>query len=159
MSTSGEIENALGIILPDAYKKLLDSPPYLKNKEYFNFYFLTDVEQLIHDNRAYKMIPDDLSEIDDGSLLGGLKRVMLYGSKRKIIEHRLNYIKEWADQKKFVIGNDGGEEIYFIYLDKPECPVLVYEIETKKSYQKCMSITEYIVYLNSTDEKVTQQRA
>jgi hypothetical protein len=69
MSTSREIENTLGIILPNVYKKLLDSFPYLKNKEHFYYYFLIDPKQLIDDNRAYKIIIDDLSEIDDGSLL------------------------------------------------------------------------------------------
>lgn len=155
MSASREIENNLGIALPEKYKSYLDSPPDIQNEYIYQFYFLIDPKQIIEDNRAYKMDIYDLSDIDNGTFLGSLKRFLFYGTKDKIIKHRKKHVKEWVEPGKFVIGSDGGEEMFFIYLNNPECPVFVYELETKESYKKYNSITEYFEYLKTITEEDT----
>ncbi|APG27066.1 hypothetical protein A7E78_03985 [Syntrophotalea acetylenivorans] len=143
-STSTVIESELGIILPDLYKNILDNPHFSKNEDSSLYYLITDPQCLIELNNAYKIKPDDLSDIDDGSLFGRLKRVLLHGSKKRIVAQRKKHHKEWVEPKKFVIGSDGGEELFFIYLDKPKCPVYVYELETGNSAYGFDLMSKYI---------------
>ena len=146
---STKIESELGIILPALYKNILDNPPSEKYDDSSFYYLITAPQQLIELNKAYKIMPDDLSDIDDGSFFGRFKRIMLHGSKKRIVAQRKKQHKEWVEPKKFVIGGDGGEEIFFIYLNKPKCPVYVYELETGNSFYKFDLMTRYI---NDIDE-------
>lgn len=47
MSASEVIENALGILLPDLYKNILDNPHSPKDAESSIYYLTTDPQQLI----------------------------------------------------------------------------------------------------------------
>lgn len=152
MSASKEIESELGITLPDLYKNILDNPPFSKYEDSSIYYLITDPQRLIEINKAYKMKPDDLSDIDDGGFFGRLKRILFHGSKKRIVAQRKKHYKEWVEPKKFVIGNDGGEEIFYIYLDKPKCPVFVYELETGNSFYKFDLISKYINDIDALDE-------
>lgn len=143
-STSTVIESELGIILPDLYKNILDNPHFSKNEDSSLYYLITDPQCLIELNNAYKIKPDDLSDIDDGSFFGRLRRVLLHGSKKRIVAQRKKHHKEWVEPEKFVIGSDGGEELFFIYLDKPKCPVYVYELETGNSVYRFDLMSKYI---------------
>ena len=152
MSASREVERELGIILPDLYKNILDNPPFSKDGDSSIYYLTTDPQRLVEINKAYKMNPDDLSDLDDGRLVSRLKRIFFHGSKKRIMAQRKKHYKDWVETKKFVIGNDGGEEIFFIYLNKPKCPVFVYEIETGNSFYKFDLISRYINDIDALDE-------
>lgn len=152
MSASEEIESELGITLPDLYKNILDNSPFSKGEDSSFYYLITDPQRLIELNKAYKIKPDDLSDIDDGSFLGRLKRILLHGSKKRIVAQRKKHYKVWVEPKKFVIGGDGGEEIFFIYLDKPKCPVYAYELETGNSLYRFDLMSKYINDIDALDE-------
>jgi hypothetical protein len=152
VSASREVERELGIILPDLYKNILDNPPFSRYEESSIYYLITDPQRLIEINKAYKMNPDDLSDIDDGRFFGRLKRVLFQGSKKRILAQRKKHYKDWVETKKFVIGNDGGEEIFYIYLDKPKCPVYVHEIETGNSFYRFDLISRYINDIDALEE-------
>ena len=51
-------------------------------------------DTLIEDNRAYLMDPNDISDIDDGSFISGLKRLLLYGTKKKVRSLRQQHISD-----------------------------------------------------------------
>lgn len=152
MSVSREVEIELGIILPDLYKNILDNPPLSKYEDSSIYYLITDPQRLIEMNKAYKMNPEDLSDIDDGRFFGRLKRILFQGSKKRILAQRKKHYKDWVETKKFVIGNDGGEEIFYIYLNKPKCPVYVHEIETGNSFYRFDLISRYINDIDALDE-------
>lgn len=152
MSASKEVESELGIILPDLYKNILDNPPILKHENSSIYYLTTDPKRLVENNKAYKMNPEDLSDIDNGRFFGRLKRILFQGSKKRILAQRKKHYKDWVEAKKFVIGNDGGEEIFYIYLNKPTCPVYVHEIETGTSYYEFDLISRYMNDIDALDE-------
>jgi hypothetical protein len=151
-STSTVIESELGIILPDLYKNILDNPHSPKNADSSIYYLTTDSQRLIELNKAYKIQPDDLSDIDDGSFFGRLKRIMVHGSKKRIIAQRERHHREWVEPKKFVIGDDGGEEIFYIYLNKPQCPVYVYEPETGNSFYRFDLMSRYVNDIDALED-------
>jgi hypothetical protein len=151
-STSTVIERELGIILPDLYKNILDNPPSEKYNDSSIYYLITDPQRLIELNNAYKIKPDDLSDIDDGSFFGRLKRIVFYGSKKRIVAQRKKHHKAWVEPKKFVIGSDGGEELFFIYLDKPKCPVYVVELETGNSAYRFDLLSKYINDIDALED-------
>lgn len=103
-------------------------------------------------NNAYQINPDDLSDIDDGSFFGRLKRIVFYGSKKRIVAQRKRHHREWVEPKKFVIGDDGGEEIFYIYLNKPQCPVYAYELETGNSFYRFDLISKYTNDIDALEE-------
>lgn len=152
MSASKEIENELGITLPDLYKNILDNPPFSKYEDSSIYYLITDPQRLIELNKGYKINPDDLSDIDDGSLFGRLKRIMLHGSKKRIVAQRKKHHKEWVEPQKFVIGDDGGEELFYIYLNKPKCPVYAYELETGNSFYRFDLMSQYVNDIDALEE-------
>ncbi len=151
-STSTVIERELGITLPDLYKNILDNPLWSKGGDSSIYYLITDPQQLIELNNAYKIEADDLSDIDDGSFFGRLKRIMMYGSKKRIIAQRIKHHREWVEPQKFVIGGDGGEELFFIYLNKPECPVYAYELETGNSFYRFDLMSQYVNDIDALEE-------
>jgi hypothetical protein len=151
-SPSTVIESELGILLPDLYKNILDNPHSQKNADSSIYYLTTDPQQLIELNKAYKMKADDLSDIDDGSFFGRLKRIMLHGSKKRIVAQRKKHYREWVEPQKFVIGDDGGEELFYIYLNKPKCPVYAYELETGNSFYRFDLMSQYVNDIDALEE-------
>lgn len=77
-------------------------------------------------------------------MLGALKFFLLYGSGKRLVEHRRKWHKAWVQGKRFVIGNDLGEEQYFIVLSDPTCTVHRYELETQRSRKVAGSLTEWL---------------
>lgn len=148
-ATSGIVERALGIRLPNIYRNLIDSPPsFLKTQE-LECYLWVSPETLVNENRAFVLDPADLSDIDDGSLVGGLKRRLFYGSKARIINHRRKYIEQWVESHRFQIGSDGGEETFFICLQDPGCAVWVFDLETRRVARRFESLASYVEHVKS----------
>jgi len=151
-SPSTIIEIELGITLPELYKNILDNPLSSNDEDSSLYYLITDPQRLIELNKAYKIQPDDLSDIDDGSFFGRLKRIMLHGSKKRIVSQRKKHHQEWVAPQKFVIGGDGGEELFYIYLNKPKCPVYVYELETGNSAYRFDLMSQYVNDIDALEE-------
>ncbi len=111
-------------------------PPLSKDEDVFSDYFIIDPKVLIENNCSFEMTAEEAANIEDEGFLGNIKRFLLYGAKNKIIERRKAYHKEWAGQSRFIIGNDGGEEYYYICINNLSCQVFTYELETKKVVSK-----------------------
>ena len=154
-STSEIVEHSLGITLPVIYRNLIDSPPNFTREPGINCYLWISPETLLIENRAYIMDPDDLSDIDDGSFLGGVKRRLLYGPKTKITNHRRRYLERWVKPKRFQIGSDGGEETFFISLEDPACAVWAFDLETGNISQRFESLASYVEFVESIEDDDT----
>jgi hypothetical protein len=59
----------------------------------------------------------------------------------------------------FVIGSDGGEEIYFIDLAVDSSQVFTYEMETGKHVEKATDWTEYLGQIESNLKEIDDERA
>ena len=148
-STSNMVERSLNLTLPGIYSDLIDNPPPFASGQGLGCYLWILSEALIEENYGYKMDPNDLSDIDDGSIWGGLKRILFYGSKAKIIDHRRKYLQDWVAPKRFMIGSDGGEETFFIHLDDSDCEVWAFDLETGKTSKRFNSIDNYVKYVET----------
>ncbi len=155
MDTSTRIEEALKISLPKKYARILDDPNSSKLHERFESYIDVDADSLIESNKGFILDPNSISDLEDGTFWGKLKRFLLYGSKEKILRHRKKWFKEWIELKHFDIGGDGGEGMYFIKLDDSECNVYRQDLETKKIRRKPYGLSKYIEYLDGLNEKNT----
>ncbi len=155
MPVSEEIEQNLSIKLPQNYKELVDEPPELKDEIYFDYCFYVDSKILIEENRGYTMDRDSISDLDDGTFWGGIKRYFMYGSKTKLLKARKDWFESWINTKRFIIGGDGGEETYFIHLDDVDCAVYSFDLETQKSSKKFDSLEKYIEDINENHEDNT----
>lgn len=152
MDTSKKIEKSLKISLPEKYARILDNPNSGRLHERFDSYLDVEANSLIESNSGFIIDPNSISDLDDGTFWGGLKRFFLYGSKRKILKNRKKWFKEWIVPKHFDIGGDGGEGMYFIKLDDPECNVYRLDLETNKIRKKPYGLNKYIEYLNSLND-------
>lgn len=155
MDTSTRIEEALKISLPKKYARILDDLNAGKLHEKFDSFINVDAESLIESNRGFILDPNSISDLEDGSFWGKVKRFLLYGSKEKILRHRKKWFKEWVEPKHFDIGGDGGEGMYFIKLDDSECNVYRLDLETNKIRKKPYGLNKYIEYLDSLIKKDT----
>ena len=149
MNTSKKVEEALRISLPKKYARILDDPNSKKLHERFESYIDVDANSIIESNRGFIIDPNSIEDLDDGTVFGGLKRFLLYGSKKKILKHRIKWFNEWIEPKHFDIGGDGGEGMYFIKLDDSECDVYRIDLETQKVRKKPYGLNKYIEYLDS----------
>mgnify|MGYP000244384971 CR=1 FL=1 len=148
MKNSEVIENKLGIKLPHKYATLINDPVKFDDKYAFEYFFEIETESLISENEGYIMDPDNISNIDDGTFLGGIKRFFIHGSKKKLIATRHKWIKDWIEPKRFIIGSDGGESVFFIHLNDDNCSVYTFDLETQKSDKEFDSLDLYITYVN-----------
>ncbi len=48
----------------------------------------------------------------------------------------------------FFVGDDGGEELYFVDLDKPDSPVYVFQVETGKQEVKAIDWPTYLAQVH-----------
>jgi hypothetical protein len=90
-----EVEDALGVTFPKAYRDLLAAYPFPAGSLADECLVLNDAEALISLNRASR---DALSQT--------------------------------PAERPFLIGSDCGEEVYFVDLASPACPVYAFELET-----------------------------
>jgi hypothetical protein len=149
---SEQIEDALGIKLPIWYSELINKPSEFESNSTLELYLRASPNWLIENNKGYIVNINDISDLDDGSLFGSIRRYLLYGSKEKIIKHRKKYYDNWVKDKRFIIGSDGGEEDYFIKLTDTDSLVYVFDLETHKSKLKFKSINEYLEHARSVEE-------
>ncbi len=98
MLASEQVEKALGINLPRWYSYLINNPPELEEGSMLELYLQTDPEWLIENNRGYVSNINDITDLDDGTLIGNMKRFLLYGSKSRIIRHRKKYYDNWVEK-------------------------------------------------------------
>ncbi|MBW9271753.1 MAG: hypothetical protein K1566_19100 [Candidatus Thiodiazotropha sp. (ex. Lucinisca nassula)] len=149
MQSSEQIEESLGINLPAWYSELINNPSEYNIGGMLELYLRTDPEWLIENNKIYVANVNDISDIDNGTLIGSIKRLLQYGSKQRIIKHRKLYFDKWVKSERFMIGSDGGEEDYFIKLSDIDPLIYVLDLEAHESKLKFKSINEYIDYANS----------
>jgi hypothetical protein len=137
------LERALGFALPPGYCEALSehglSGDWTDHPE-----FITDVDALLAENKHFKMIPEDLSDIRSPGLMGSLKFWLIYGSGRRLVEFRRKLHKTWVQGRRFIVGNDLGEEQYFIVLDDPDLKVHRYELESRHSKVVAISLPKWL---------------
>jgi hypothetical protein len=64
----------------------------------------------------------------------------------------------WLPQKNhFMIGNDGGEEQYYLDLDDPRCAVLRFNLETGELSPYAGGIAEYQAKINKVDGEIAEE--
>ncbi|MCG8029503.1 MAG: hypothetical protein N0E40_16275 [Candidatus Thiodiazotropha taylori] len=81
MQSSEQIEESLGINLPAWYSELINNPSEYNIGVMLELYLRTDPEWLIENNKIYVANVNDISDIDNGTLIGSIKRLLQYGSK------------------------------------------------------------------------------
>jgi hypothetical protein len=150
-SNSQEVQQALRLTLPDAYCTLLDCPPAFISDEGLSCY-LWSHSTVVRENRAYVLNPEDISDIEGSTLVSKLKRLLVHGSKAKIVAYRKKYRQRWVEPRRFMIGNDGGEDIFFIQLDDPNCAVWAYDLETGHVALRFQTIAAYQGYVESIED-------
>jgi len=155
MDVSKKVENALKISLPEKFSQIIDDPNSRKLHDRFSSYIDVDAESLIESNKGYLINPNSISDLENGTLWGKVKRFLLYGSKRRILKDREKWFKEWIEPKHFEIGGDGGEGIYFIKLNDPDCTVYRLDLETQKISKKPYGLSKYMEYLSSLSHENT----
>jgi hypothetical protein len=137
------LEQAVGFALPQAYRQALTTHDlwgdWTDHPE-----FITDLQTLVSENRHFKLVPEDLSDVRSPGLLGSLKFWLIYGSGRRLVEFRRRLHKTWVQGRRFIIGNDLGEEQYFVVLDDPELKVHRYELESERSKVIARSLPEWL---------------
>ena len=148
MKVSRRVEESLNISLPEKYSRVIDDPNVEKLYDRFTSYIDIDVDSIIESNQGYILDRNNISDLDDGTVLGGLKRLISYGTKKKLLRHREKWFKEWIEPKHFIIGGDGGEGMYFIKLDDPGCHVYRLDMETQKTRRKSYGLSKYIEFLD-----------
>jgi hypothetical protein len=143
-SEVAELERNLGIVLPQAYRHALQdnelSGDWTDHPE-----FITDPTTLAQDNRYFRMTPEDLSELRKPGLLGAIRFLLFYGSGKRLLESRRKWFDTWVTGGRFIIGNDLGEEQYYIVLSEASPKVYRYELETKRSRAVAASLAEWLV--------------
>jgi hypothetical protein len=137
------LESAVGVSLPAEYKRALQGHA-LTGEWTDHPEFITDACVLIAENAHFKMNPDDLSEVRTPGIAGAAKFWLLYGSGRRLREHRRKWHKSWTIGRRFIIGNNLGEEQYFIVLDREALCVHRYELETHRSRKVAESMEEWL---------------
>ncbi|MCG7906851.1 MAG: hypothetical protein JBO36_18470 [Candidatus Thiodiazotropha taylori] len=108
VQSSEQIEESLGINLPAWYSELINNPSEYKTGGMLELYLRMDPVWLIENNKIYIANVNDISDIDNGTLIGSIKRLLLYGSKQRIIKYRKLYFGKWVKSERFIIGSDGG---------------------------------------------------
>ncbi len=142
-SQIASLERTLGFTLPAAYCTAL-SEHGLPGEWTDHPEFITDVDALLAENKHFKLNPEDLSDVRNPGIIGALKFWLLYGSGRRLIESRRKQHKTWSQGRRFIIGNDLGEEQYFIVLDDPKLKVYRYELESQRSKVVAGSLPEWV---------------
>jgi SMI1 / KNR4 family (SUKH-1) len=139
-----EIESALGVTLPQRYRTALQnhglSADWTEHPE-----FITDKATLAQENRHFRMNPEDLSEVRAPGVLGSIKFYLLYGSGKRLLDSRRKWFATWAKGGRFVIGNDLGEEQYYIKLSEASPTVHCYQLENKRSRKVAESLDAWLV--------------
>jgi len=149
------VERELGVTLPEAYCDLLEAPPSFIQDPGSDCYLWLTSESLLRENDLYRLNPEDLSDIENSSLLSRVRRYFLYGSKDKILNHRRHQISLWVEPKRFKIGSDGGECEYFIHLDDKICAVWEFDMETNNMSQRWHSLASFVKYIESIEKDDT----
>jgi hypothetical protein len=138
------LEQELGVKLPQRYQDVLEnhglSGEWTEHPELF-----TDVTVLRQENRHFLQKSDDLSDVKQPGLLGAIKFFLLYGSGKRLVDYRRKVQKKWVQGKRFVVGNDLGEEQYFIVLDDPEIKVHRFDLELQRSKVVAASIEAWLI--------------
>ena len=135
---STQIESKLGIFLPKQYKELIDNPPQISSD---NFYC---PERVIESNSAYSWNLEDPLLFKEDNIFKKITRRLLEGTPSEILERKKEWVSLWVDTKRFVIGSDGGEEEYYIYLDDERCKVFGHDIEMNKHVIKYSSLEKFV---------------
>ncbi len=136
-------EHAIGVEFPAPYRVALESHglpgEWTEHPEFF-----TNPDILISENKHFKRDPQDLSDVRTPGALGALKFWLTYGSGKRLIEFRRRLHKTWVQGKRLIIGNDLGEEQYFIILDDPEVRVHRHELESRQSRVVAPSVQAWL---------------
>jgi hypothetical protein len=137
------IERTIGVTLPLQYRSALQdhrlSGNWIDHPE-----FITNADVLISENKHFQIMPEDLSDVRSLGLIGRIKFWLLYGSGKRLIEHRKRLYKTWVIGKRFIIGTNLGEEQYYIILDGPAGNVYIHELETQHSRVVAKSLFEWL---------------
>ncbi len=138
------IEETLNIKLPLAYKEILLSPPIFKSNILYEYALYVDPLAIIEENSGYLMNFGDISDLEDGTRWGSIMRFIRHGSKRKILRNRQAWYEEWVSPQRFIVGGDGGEEVYFIHLSDSNCSVYSFDLELQKSRLAYATLDMYV---------------
>ena len=135
------LEQSLAITLPQAYRQSLQHHElvgdWTDHPE-----FITDRATLAAENKHFATKPEDLSDVRKPGLLGAIKFFLVYGSGKRLLNTRRNWFATWAKGRRFIIGNDLGEEQYYIVLTQPAPSVYRYQLENKRSRKVAESLDE-----------------
>ena len=142
-SQVASLEHTLGFTLPAGYCRALCEHG-LPGEWTDHPEFITDGDALLAENKHFKLNPEDLSDIRRPGIVGAVKFWLLYGSSRRLIDVRRKLHKTWTQGRRFIIGNDLGEEQYFIVLDDPSLKVYRYELESQRSHVVAGSLPEWL---------------
>ncbi len=138
------IETSVGVRLPESYRVALSNHG-LVGADDDHPEFITDQQYLITENKHFKSNPEDISDVRAPGLFGAIKFYLLYGSGKRLKEHRRNWHKKWAIGQRFIIGNDLGEEMYYITLSESTPSVYCYDLETHRSRKIAQSIQDWLL--------------
>ncbi len=138
------IESAVGVSLPEPYRLALTTHE-LSGEWEDHPEFITDAATLVAQNRHFKMNAEDLSEYRSVGMLGAIKFFLIYGSGKRLLATRRQWFKKWVAGRRFIIGNDLGEEQYYIVLTETEPRVYCYELESHQCRVIAPSIQQWLV--------------
>ena len=142
------IEKSLNIRLPAPYRKALIGHN-LPGVDADHPEFHTDPDLLIQTNEHFILDPDDLADLVPEGRLGKLKFFLLYKSESKLRDMRREYCSVWAGEKRFIIGDDLGEERYYIILTESSPSVRCYQLETGESHEVAPSIDAWLSHIKN----------
>ena len=151
-----KIEESVGVRLPEPYRVALLSPG-LSGSDDDHPEFSTNLQFLITENKHFKFNPDDLSDVRVPGFLGAIKFYLLYGSGKRLLNHRRKWHQMWAKEKRFVIGNDQSEEMYYIVLSEPAPSIYCYELETRLSRKVAESVQAWLVETKRSQEEAENE--
>ena len=122
------IEKELSVNLPEDYQQLLINYPFAEDSFATTCMVIRDAEALIDVNRSH--------------------------TTHFLIHHREG---RWVPQKNhFMIGNDGGEEQYYLDLDDSECTVFRFDLETGELSTYAKGIADFKAKINQVDREVEE---
>ena len=120
------VEHALSVKLPSDYRQLLLDYPFSEDSFATACMVIRDAEALINLNRG----PD----------------------KHFVIHHREG---RWVPGRNhFLIGNDGGEERYYLDLDDPRSTVFRFDLETGELSPYATGIADYKAKIDQIDHEI-----
>ena len=147
-----EVERQLGSQLPAPYAMALQTHG-LAGEQDDHPEFTTSPDLLLSENEHLLVRKRASNSPQPAGPLGSIKSFLFVGSAKAQAERRQAWELAWVAGRRFVIGNDLGEERYFIVLSEVVAPVYCYQLETKQVSQVAASPPEWVAEVRRRNQE------